>query len=125
MSANQQVFWLRGLPTSFALPQNAVAYEAFVARYSGATARDLHPLPYSPQIVIWGTDRIQNTTNCVFVQRTVNRLYQNLNCRQSLFEKPTSPHGNSSGNWSGGIGFGLTLTLPLKAISMITASLSP
>jgi len=48
MSVIQQVFWLRGLPTDFALPHgNAVADEVFVARYSGATARDLHPLPYS------------------------------------------------------------------------------
>jgi len=26
--------------------------------HSGATARDSHPLPYSPQTVVWGTDRI-------------------------------------------------------------------
>jgi hypothetical protein len=30
-------------------------YEIFVPRYSGATARDLHPFPYSPLIVIRGT----------------------------------------------------------------------
>ena len=28
---------------------------AFVARYSGATARDSHPIPYSPPIVTKGT----------------------------------------------------------------------
>jgi len=32
--------------------KNAVAREAFVTRYSGATVRDLHPLPYSPQTVV-------------------------------------------------------------------------
>jgi len=50
MSVNKQVFWLRGRPTSFALPLTEQWLdEAFVAHYSGATARDLHPLPYSPQ----------------------------------------------------------------------------
>jgi hypothetical protein len=29
--------------------------EIFVPRYSGATARDLHPFPYSPLTVIRGT----------------------------------------------------------------------
>jgi hypothetical protein len=32
-----------------------VAFEAFVARYSGATVRDLHSLPYSPWTVVQGT----------------------------------------------------------------------
>jgi hypothetical protein len=56
MSMNKQVFWLRGHPTGLALPlKKAVAYEAFVTRYSGATARDLHPLPYSPRPMAQGT----------------------------------------------------------------------
>ncbi len=56
MSVNEQVFWLRGHPTGFALPLRMQWLdEAFVARYSGATARDSHPLPYSPQAVAWGT----------------------------------------------------------------------
>jgi len=28
---------------------------AFVTRYSGVTARDLHPFPYSPSTVVEGT----------------------------------------------------------------------
>jgi hypothetical protein len=31
------------------------AVEAFVTRYSGATARDFHPVPYSPPAVAKGT----------------------------------------------------------------------
>lgn len=58
MSVNKQVFWLRGRSTPPALPiplTESVASWRFVARYSGATARDLHPLPYSPRAVARGT----------------------------------------------------------------------
>jgi hypothetical protein len=44
--------------------------EVFVARYSGATARDLHPLPYSPLAVAKGTLSRFYTTYCVVIQRT-------------------------------------------------------
>src|SRR5258708_40206184 len=48
MRVKKQVFWLRGRSTLPALPRKTpVADWHFVARYSGATARDSHPLPYS------------------------------------------------------------------------------
>jgi len=66
---NKQVFWLRGRPTSFALPlKKAVAREAFVTRYSGATARDLHPLPYSPQTVVEALVHVSTHNNCVKIK---------------------------------------------------------
>jgi len=38
---------------------------AFVARYSGATARDFHPVPYSLQAVTWSTlSPKEKTTTC-------------------------------------------------------------
>jgi hypothetical protein len=56
MSVKKQVCWLRGLSTGFAFPPfRAVASEAFVARYSGATAQDLHLFVYSPLAVTGGT----------------------------------------------------------------------
>jgi hypothetical protein len=58
MRAKEQVFWLRGRPTHprLSAPLGAVAtIGAFVARYSGATVRDLHPIPYSPKAVALGT----------------------------------------------------------------------
>ena len=71
MSVNKQVFWLRGRPISFALPlKKAVAREAFVTRYSGATARDLHPFSYSPLAFAKGTLHVVDTTGCVPIQRT-------------------------------------------------------
>jgi hypothetical protein len=50
--------------------KNAVAHEAFVTRYSGATVRDLHPASlFSPNR---GLKHLPNltTTNCVVTQRT-------------------------------------------------------
>jgi hypothetical protein len=69
----KQVFWLQDHPTDPALPPGTNwkdtglsdpmpptgagqwPYEIFVSRYSGATARDFHPFPYSPLTVTRGT----------------------------------------------------------------------
>ncbi len=55
----EQVFWLRGHPTNSALPSSrtdsGLKLGAFVARYSGATARVSHPFPYSPRAIARGT----------------------------------------------------------------------
>jgi len=49
----QQVFWLRGRPTSFALPlKKAVAREAFVTRYKRRYRARFTPASYSPQTVV-------------------------------------------------------------------------
>jgi hypothetical protein len=68
----KQVFWLRSHSTCLALPQVLQwPPEAFVIRYSGATARDLHPIPYSPKSIILGTFRLlHKTTSCASIQRT-------------------------------------------------------
>jgi len=56
MSVKKQVCWLRGHSTHFAFPSfRTVAFEVFVARYSGATAQDLHLIVYSPLAVTKGT----------------------------------------------------------------------
>jgi hypothetical protein len=72
MSMKKQVFWLRDHSSDPALPPrhqsgsgSVVRFlqldagqwlrEIFVPRHSGATARDLHPFPYSPLTVIRGT----------------------------------------------------------------------
>jgi len=54
---NEQVFWLRGHPSGPAFSRFGTRWfnGAFVTRYSGATARDLHPVPYSPATVAAGT----------------------------------------------------------------------
>ena len=68
----KQVFWLRSLSTRLALPQDLQwPPEAFVIRYSGATARDLHPIPYSPKTIVSGTlHLLHKTTSCASLQRT-------------------------------------------------------
>ena len=43
---------------------------AFVSRYSGATAWDLHPFPYSPLAVARGTFHATTTTHGGLFQRT-------------------------------------------------------
>jgi hypothetical protein len=41
--------------------------EAFVVRYSGATARDSHPIPYSPKAMAQGTFRLRtNHILCLY-----------------------------------------------------------
>jgi hypothetical protein len=49
---------------------------AFVARYSGATARDSHPIPYSPPAVAGGTHFAQKPQHMVFASKnyTTNRV---------------------------------------------------
>jgi hypothetical protein len=40
-------------------------FEAFVVRYSGATARDSHPIPYSPKAMALGTFRLSYHLLCL------------------------------------------------------------
>jgi hypothetical protein len=83
MGECKQVFWLRGQSTHSALPaQLSQRHDGtFVARYSGATVWDLHPVPYSPaqmralakplyivgigknKCAIWGLRKVESTGN--------------------------------------------------------------
>jgi hypothetical protein len=47
---------------------------AFVARYSGATARDLHPFPYSPPAMTGDTFSRNHTRCCGKFQRTTQLI---------------------------------------------------
>jgi hypothetical protein len=71
MSVNKQVFWLRGRPTGFALPQqNAVALEAFVL-VTAAQPRGIHTrFPILPKP--WFRALIHSETHHLlcFIQRT-------------------------------------------------------
>ena len=69
---DKQVFWLRGRPTGPTFPRRparrlAIAkwlnFRAFVARYSGGTARDLHPVVYSPAHFT-AREHLSKTTIC-------------------------------------------------------------
>jgi hypothetical protein len=84
----KQVFWLRSHSTCLALPQ-VVQWppEAFVIRYSGATARDLHPIPYSPKTIVLGTlHLLHKTTSCAGIQRTSSILVQALSSSNRILK---------------------------------------
>ncbi len=53
---------------------STAAFEAFVARYSGATVRDFHPLPYSPRTVVQGTCQWMSPNVTKTFQRTSETL---------------------------------------------------
>lgn len=89
MSANKQVFWLRGHPTLLALPtMESVAFFSISSlRYSGATARDLHPLPYSPQLLYRGTCLCFPTNYWWSTQRTTLLVAVHISLRQAQLQK--------------------------------------
>jgi len=59
--------------------------EAFVARYSGATARDPHPLPYSPQTLVWSTCSRRPTRYSGATQRTALHIAASNPACQQIF----------------------------------------
>jgi len=87
MSVKKQVFWLRGHPTGFTFPSALRQWhvEAFVARYSGATAQGSHPLPYSPPANRKGHFLTFHTTHCVAFQRTIQPIVIARSAVNSLF----------------------------------------
>jgi hypothetical protein len=68
MSTSKQVFWLRShseaQPYRAKIMRRSGMLGAVVVRYSGATVRDLHPVPYSPATVAAGTQSGFKTTIC-------------------------------------------------------------